>query len=35
MKRRALAYRDLLKDEQEEINDMAEVLKKQLDKLVG
>ena len=35
LKRRAILYKDLLKDEQEEINDMAAVLSKQLDKLVG
>lgn len=35
LQRRASQYADLLKDEQEEIGDMAEILKKQLDKLIG
>jgi hypothetical protein len=35
LERRAAKYRDLLNDEQEEITEMAGLLNKQLDKLLG
>lgn len=35
IQRRASSYAELLKDEQEEIADMGEILRKQLDKLIG